>query len=379
MEVQHKKTWAMVVRVSVFTALFAVLFVLVSYVFRPTGWMLRTFVGLYAEPENSLDVVCIGGSDVFQQYSPLQAFHENGYTSYNLAGSALSPLALRYCMDEARKTQPNALYVVSLRSFEYGYDRIDDEGKRRMYSDDVIRRVSDSMKYSANRTAYITYVNNAIKRYHRDDAAFADFDIWEYSFDLIKYHGRWNELSKSSFSQYTIYSVPESDYKRFRLSPEHTPLERVDVADIVAQAPLAEEIDGVLTDLLTYCRELEDLDILFVIPPCLVSEEFQMTLNYIGSRVADYGFDYMNLNEYCDEMGLDFSTDFMDVNHLNIRGAEKCTSFFGDYLNATYDLPDKREDPAYAAWEQEFQQMEAAAVDVRAELAAALQEEREEG
>ena len=38
--------------------------------------------------------------------------------------------------------------------------------------------------------------------------------------------------------------------------------------------------------------------------------------------------------------------------HLNVYGAEKVTSYLGNYLEENYELEDHRNDPTYEAWNQ---------------------------
>ena len=49
-------------------------------------------------------------------------------------------------------------------------------------------------------------------------------------------------------------------------------------------------------------------------------------------------------------MGLDPATDFYNKKHVNVRGAEKYTKFFADYLTKKYELVDHREDSVYEPW-----------------------------
>ena len=57
-----------------------------------------------------------------------------------------------------------------------------------------------------------------------------------------------------------------------------------------------------------------------------------------------------------DSREVDFDTDFYDINyHLNPSGARKVTSLMGEFLEENYDLPDRRLDPAYASWNEDYE------------------------
>ena len=53
-------------------------------------------------------------------------------------------------------------------------------------------------------------------------------------------------------------------------------------------------------------------------------------------------------------MNLNFSTDFRDDDHLNYYGAQKITAHLGKYIKEHYDIPDRRLDPAYAKWNDDY-------------------------
>ena len=66
-----------------------------------------------------------------------------------------------------------------------------------------------------------------------------------------------------------------------------------------------------------------------------------------------------------------------DSGHLNVRGAEKVSTYLAEYLAAHYELPDHRGDEAYASWERSARHFEAlvrlsGSVDVMDALDAAI-------
>jgi hypothetical protein len=49
-------------------------------------------------------------------------------------------------------------------------------------------------------------------------------------------------------------------------------------------------------------------------------------------------------------ISLNFETDMADEGHLNPIGAEKLTTHLAKYIREHYNIPDRRNDPAYAEW-----------------------------
>ena len=61
----------------------------------------------------------------------------------------------------------------------------------------------------------------------------------------------------------------------------------------------------------------------------------------------EYGVDWIEYNENGLNSMLDYSSDFSDVHHLNVKGSMKFSLQLGKDLLMDYDLPDRRGDPAY--------------------------------
>ena len=47
---------------------------------------IATIEGFYKEPKNTIDVMMIGASEVYADYSATEAWKNYGYTSYSLGG-----------------------------------------------------------------------------------------------------------------------------------------------------------------------------------------------------------------------------------------------------------------------------------------------------
>ena len=67
----------------------------------------------------------------------------------------------------------------------------------------------------------------------------------------------------------------------------------------------------------------------------------------IEEYAEKYDLVFWNFLDYQEEIGIDWSVDTYDTGlHLNVYGAEKMSSFFGQLLVDTFDLPDRRSDAA---------------------------------
>ena len=122
-----------------------------------------------------------------------------------------------------------------------------------------------------------------------------------------------------------------------------------------------------MTELLEYCKNKEQ-KVLFIVHAYQISEEDQKKYNYMEERIAEYGMDYLNTNDYAEEIGLEPSADFYNRDHVNLLGADKYTKFLGGYLVRNYTLPDKRNDAAYRRWSQDYKEWNSRMEEIRETL-----------
>ena len=82
--------------------------------------------------------------------------------------------------------------------------------------------------------------------------------------------------------------------------------------------------------------------------------------------VSSYGYPFLNMNNYYEELDIVFEEDFADYgSHTNAIGAEKCTDFLREYLQEHYDFADKRGDSAYSSWDEAYRLWQSEAESAR--------------
>lgn len=335
-----------VVRVVMFLAAFFALLLIVTYLFRPYSIDRAIVSGYYAEPKNSLDVVYIGGSACFVFWAPMVAWKEYGIPSYDFGVNTIPADALKYCIKEVLKTQSPKLIILDIRPFQY-------RDSEQPVWEVPVRNITDSMAYSLNRASLIdSVVRNKLKT-----------DETEYQLDIAKYHSRWKALGESSF-QY-IFNNREFIDKGFYFVPKYEKQVYQDLRNVTDTLPVSDETNALLIDLLQYCRTL-NTKILFVTNSYVETEEHRKVYNYLKAEVNAYGFDYINTNDYNGEMGLDYSRDLYNIAHVNIFGAEKYTTFLGKYIAEKYSLEDKRGDPGYSSWNDDYTVWEGEVANIKA-------------
>lgn len=320
------------------SVLFVIIFLFVlksvTYMLRTNGNIKEIFVGFYAEPKNTIDVVMIGSSPVYPYYVAPKLWGEYGIAAYPLSSNVQRPKAAKYIVQEVAKTQEPELFIFEMRMYIYEEGSMEDNMP-------FTRGITDNLKYSLNRVRLINaLVPDISERY-------------TYYFDIFKYHSNWKTIILPD--QYTsLFYERLHPLKGYAMNDKVIPGEAEDYSTITSKKPIPPEQEEVLYQLLDYIKE-NNLNALFIVSPTILDEEMQMQFNYIGNIVTSYGYNYLNMNNCYEEIGLDFATDFYDGGgHTNTLGAQKCTAFLGQYLEQNYNITDRRGDEKYTAWDDAY-------------------------
>ena len=346
--------WKNLIKALVFLGIFGFLFIHVSYILRPYAGSAsrKNICGFYAEPSDSLDIVCVGASSVFAFWEPMKLWQDKGIASYNYATGILPPQMIKPELEEIRKTQKPQLFLIELHPFTVGEDGYYQEQEVANMDHDVpLRNSLDNMKYSTGRLRAIF------------DAVPDDRDRLPYVIDLMKYHTEWTRLwDRQSL---LFWRNETNDYTRgFKLVDQYRPLKVEDFSSVTEERPVSQRLEDILTDLLDYCRD-EELPVLFIVNVYNQTRKDKEEYNYIKRIVESYGFPYLNTNDDAETIGVDFARDYYDNSHTNIFGSEKYMDYMEAYLDANYTFPDHRDDPAYDRWDRDYEKWEAEAAQVK--------------
>lgn len=333
----------------VFVVAFIITLTALTYMVRPEGDTKNRFMGFYAEPEDSIDVILIGSSPTYSSVVMPQLYGEFGIRSFPLASNVQRPVAGAYLVREAEKTQDPDLYMFEMRMYT---------GTEESFTMNMgyTREVTDNMKYSFNRIATI----NAMVT---DEANSSDNLRYTYYFDIFKYHTNW--ISLVNGSQWRSFDFTVLDpYKGYKITDKVGPAEKTVIPEDISAVPIDPDQEMALMNLLDLMDEMGK-PALFYLAPYAETPEEASKFAYIKEIVTSRGYDFLDMNEYTDEIGIDFSCDFSDYGiHTNAAGAQKCTAFVGSYLRSHYDLPDRRDDKlrdtswdeAYKNWQSEYEE-----------------------
>lgn len=309
-----------------------------GYFFRPDDMNTESFNYLYKEDKDTLNVVCLGSSAMYRFWIPQEAYEEEGFTSAMIASAAQDIKAIPYLMDEVAKTQDVDLFVVEVRNSiarraNILADRFDQEDATGSFA-----YVATSMKQSADRVKMIDQIlvedENNTKL--------------EWSVPLLKYHDNVHAFSADKIVE-RLNGANEDDMYVRQVATITPNEQKPFVADeqYVFPEEDKEEFDMVVEK----ANELGK-KVLFVATPYSPGKVRGALHLQMNAYLEQQGYDYIDLNQYVDQIGLDFSTDYYDGIHTNIAGAQKVTTYLAKYLKENYDMQPRLDESQTAHWEK---------------------------
>lgn len=292
----------------------------------------RNIRGLYEEKPESLDAVYVGSSNVFASWQAPAAFEEYGIACYGMSIGSLPALSIRYLVEECRKTQPDALYIINLNNFK-------PSGMEVTVSD--IHSVTNFLPMSGTK---IKLINALAEKMGRKGLEKAEFFL-----PLIRFHSGWNEITPNTYDYELDGLKGAASYSLF-LKKRTNILK--DFQHTSQRSPILESQEETLRDLISYLQN-ENVKVLFVFAPQAITNEVHIEqINAMKDFVNEQGLPVMDLMEDIDSLNLDFGYDFYDKFHFNVHGSLKFTRALGAYLKENYGFTDKRGNPDYASWDE---------------------------
>lgn len=251
------------IKISAFAIVLLLLMQIVSKAFIAIDSSdIENIYGFYAEPENSLDMVMIGPSEVYTGYAPALAWEEYGLKSCNLSIGAVPCNMYKSIVTEIVKRQKPKLLVISAAAFSQGNWNLTDE----VY----LRKWIDNMPMSQNK---LDTVKTIPKNINKDDEKVKDNISDTLYFPLEKYHGNWKdpEAVYTSFVTRAYMRLSGGGYLKGFYSKTGITGGRDNLANIGQPTKeaymLTDECRAYLKELLSYCNKLGIEHVLLLQPP----------------------------------------------------------------------------------------------------------------
>lgn len=330
-----KKTIKWLAAIAVFLLVGVLLFGGISEVLRRKSGAESDMVhSFYEIEEDTLDVLFLGSSHLYYGVQPNVLWRDYGITSYDMGSSEQTAATSYFLLKEAFTRQKPKLVV--LESYYLWYNGLYNSEAR-------LRQAFDGMRFGKTKLEMI-------------DTMLADQGLktkLTYCLPFVKYHGRWESLE-----DYDFHTKP------------YLKGARIDYTVAVPEQPELPAASGIPEISLTWLGKIQELceangaKFAMLAVPYGVETDRERYDRRQGINVA--------LEELLAEEGVPFffcqknepdlidpATDYRDKTHLNTAGAEKLTARLGAWLEELCPLPDHREDPAYAQWEEDLALYEA--------------------
>ncbi len=287
------------------------------------------------------DVVFFGDCEFYESISPVTLWEEYGISSY-VRGSSQQLIWQSYYMllDTLEYEKPK---VVVFNAMEMKIGSVQKE--------EYTRLTLDGMKLSRFKLA-------AAKESLTEGET-----LLSYVIPLMRYHSRWSDLTGDdvrymfedkavSYNGYLMNTGVKAQTGDVWVDPLgflNTAYD-TDPTDDSVFSPVCWEY---LDKMRLLCEEEGIEFVLFKAPTQSAKyywyDEWEAE---VKAYAEAHGVPYLNGIEVRSEMGLDMTTDTYDAGeHLNVYGAEKCSSYLGKWLAERFDIEDRRgESELAAAW-----------------------------
>ena len=292
----------------------------------------------FFEQEADFDVLFLGSSHMLNAVYPMELWADYGIVSYNLAGHANTiPVDYWLLQNALQYTTPKVVVIDAMgiaidfkinSKFEYMHMNFDAFPLTLTKIKTVLDLVDESQPGAGDKISRRMEL------------------LW----DFTTYHNRWTQLEETDFD---INASPEkgAEIRVGVAKPDEVPEVSPD-SKYEGNALGLQYLDRIIRD----C-EARGIEVLLTFLPFPATELRIMEANALYDIAEKYGVNYIN---FLAEGTVDFDTDCYDANsHLNPSGAHKVTNYLGRVLREEYSVPDRREDPVYAQWHEDYEEYHA--------------------
>lgn len=371
---QDKKTVGIkqsCIRIVLFVLIVIIVFQVLQCIFVPKFYQyVKTYdsgklSGLYAEADNSIDVVIAGTSHAAKAILPMELYESYGIKSYNLSTSLQPIEATYYMLAEALKTQKPKVFIYDVSNL---YNTETEEA--------TWRYVLDDMEFGKNKL-------ELAKESARNITNAGDISRLDLLFPMLRYHSRWTELtdddftsigadrryfgkggqissvmSKSDISVEQMNDVVEelmADTKKKEHIYDNGEFLEQEQDSRLYNISVPEKNIEWLKKIYNLCKE-NGIELLAVKVPAVSLPQLYggaWTIEkYQNTRAIcnEYEISYYDLL-YDADININWESDTSDEGkHLNLYGAQKVSSCIGRYLNENYELENSNDN----MWDEEL-------------------------
>ncbi|MBQ9773465.1 MAG: SGNH/GDSL hydrolase family protein [Clostridia bacterium] len=289
-------------------------------------------IGEYYNETTQHDVIFVGDCEVYESFTPPTLWEKYGITSY-IRGSAQQLIwQSYYLLEETFERESPKVVVFNVLAMKYAEPQ--DEAYNRM--------TLDGMKWSQSKI-------DAIKASMTEEESFLS-----YVFPLLRFHSRWSELTAEDWKY--LFSRDTVSHNGYLMQTGVVP--KTSDREVGATSKtISDTCFDYLERMRVLCEE-NGAELILIKAPTnnWRYHWYDAWDTQVREYAAQKGLAYYNFIGNEEEIGIDWTTDTYDAGiHLNVYGAEKLTSYFGEILQRDHGVPDRREDEALSrVWEDKL-------------------------
>lgn len=295
-----------------FVVLLSVMAVTLSLFFKPANPMdyanVRRSMAyrVYDEPNNTLDVLFVGHSEIYYDISPMEMYNKYGFTSYCCSYALQMPWESADFLKEVLTKQTPQVVVFDI----------------------------DNLFYSLKRTN--------IEEYYQDAVA-------QHRFPLLENHIAWKDWFPNTEER------NRSETKGHAVKIQKRPVEKqIAFKPTDVRYPVESAFAEGFEEVVKICKE-KGITLYLVELPNKVRWNYAK-FNTATDYANKYGLEFTDFTQHEKQIGIDWENDTWDKgDHLNYFGVTKLNSYIGKILDEKYDLPDRRNDEKYAFWKDDYE------------------------
>lgn len=275
----------------------------------------------YYDEVKKHDVIFIGDCEVFSNISPVTLWEKYGITSY-IRGSAQQLVwQSYYLLEETLTYEKPKVVVFNVLAMKYN------EPQKEAYN----RLTLDGMKLSKAKLGAIRA------------SMLKEENLISYLFPLLRYHSRWNELSREDFLY--MFEKEKVSHNGYLMRVDTKPVNVIPGGRKLADYSFGANAYAYLDRMVKLCKD-NGIELILIKSPSVYPYWYPEW----DEQMVEYGKEneitYINFLDSVKEMGIDYILDTYDGGlHLNLDGAEKFTEYFGQILSEDYGLEDRRKEP----------------------------------
>lgn len=272
---------------------------------------LKEVFSISAEKENTIQIACVGNSDLYSGFSPLDLWNEYGYTSTVCASAQQTIEESHRLLKKLFKSQQPQFVIIETDMLYDNNPEIKNFCRNSKSLNNIFAKINPEYLRQDISSLTSILIKKSYKHYHG----------YRYS----------SKVCKIDFAQY---------------------MNITDAAEKITKEN-AENMDN----LIEYCNE-NNTKVIFITMPSISSWNYERH-NAVSEYATAKNIDYIDFNLIYSEIGIDPSICYRDNgNHLNYYGAKAVTAYIGNFLNNTYSLMSFKDNQYFDYWNEDYKRFQ---------------------